>query len=98
MASQSQKKWNGLFKGGKRNNTSFVAPTVRFFTSGKHMIAWTRYGGACFDVNNLDESRMHAINAGDIVLAAGGSRRYAVVARFNEVCAAVVGHSPTDNS
>ncbi|KAK5954898.1 hypothetical protein OHC33_003577 [Knufia fluminis] len=78
----SQKKWNGLFKGSKKS--SFATPTVRFFASGKYMIAWTRYGGTCFDVSNPDDSKVQPINAGDIVLGAGGSRRYAVVARHNE--------------
>jgi len=80
----SQKKWNGMFKGSKKGN-NFATPIVRFFSSGKYMIAWTRYGGVCFDVNNPNESRVQSINAGDIVLGAGGSRRYAIVARYNEV-------------
>ena len=70
----SQKKFS-LFKGGKRNSTTFAVPTVRFFTSAKHMVAWTRYGGACFDVSNPGSTKMQPINAADIVLAAGGTRR-----------------------
>lgn len=55
------------------------------FALGKYMIAWTRYGGVCFDTGNPDDSKVQPINAGDIVLGAGGSRRYAIVARYNEV-------------
>jgi len=49
------------------------------------MIAWMMYGGACFDVGNPDESKVQSINAGDIVLGTGNSRRYAIVARYNEL-------------
>lgn len=80
---QAQKKWPGFLKQSKRGQ--FAVPTVRFFTSGKYMIAWTRYGGVCIDLSNPDGSRHQPINDGDIVLGAGGSRRYAVVARFHEV-------------
>lgn len=78
-----QKKF-GLFKGAKKGGGNFAVPTVRFFASGKHMVAWTRYGGACLDVSN-PEALTHSINCADIVLAVGGSRRYAVVARYQEV-------------
>lgn len=80
----SQRKF-GLFKGAKKSGGNFAVPTVRFFASGRHMVAWTRYGGACFDVNNPENTRTHPINSGDIILATGGSRRYAVIARYQEV-------------
>lgn len=81
----NQRKFS-LFKGAKKGSGQFAVPTMRFFASGKHLIAWTRYGGACIDVAFPETSRMQSINKGDIVLAAGGSRSYAVVARSEEVC------------
>lgn len=84
MPSQ-QKKWPGFLKGSKRTGCPFAVPTVRFFASGKSLIAFTRYGGACFDISRGEDFEMETINTGDIVLAAGGTRRYAVVSRYSEV-------------
>lgn len=83
-ASSQQKKFS-LFKAPKRNSSHFAAPTLRFFASGKYLIGWTRYGGICFDVGSLNSSKTHPINFGDIILAAGGSQRYAIIARYQEV-------------
>lgn len=80
-----QKRWPGFFKGSKKAGSQFAVPTVRFFASGKSLIAWTRYGGACFDISRAEEFETEVINRGDIVLAAGGTRRYAVVARYSDV-------------
>ena len=80
----NQKRFN-LFKGGKRSSGGFTSPTVRFFASGKQMIAWTKYGGVCFDVANLDNPKTFPINFGGIVLAAGGTRKFGIVARYQEV-------------
>lgn len=83
--SGQQKRWPGIFKGSKRSGCQFAVPTVRFFASGKSLIAWTRYGGACFDISRGEDFEAEPINTGDIVLGAGGTRRYAVVARYSEV-------------
>lgn len=80
---QAQKKWPGFLKGSKKKG-QFAVPNARFFASGKHVIAWTRYGGACLDVNHSDNTRSLPINVGEIVLGAGGTRRYAVIARCDE--------------
>ena len=74
-----------LFKTGKRPGSGFAVPFVRFFASGKNMVAWTKYGGICFDVCDLGNTRNQPINVSDIVLGAGGTQRYGIIARYQEV-------------
>lgn len=88
----SQKRFN-LFKSTKRG---FSIPVMRFFASARHMIAWTKHGGVCFDVSNPDNAKTQPINSSDIVLGAGGTCKYCIIARCQEVSRPSFSYSSAD--
>jgi hypothetical protein len=80
---QERKPWS-IFKSKGPKTTSSIT-SYAFFTSGRSLVIWNDAGAICYDLENRPEISVRVVEAGDILLAAGGTRKYAVVSRMGSV-------------
>jgi hypothetical protein len=79
--SVSNKPWS-IFKGNRGVSRISGTPTAAFFTSGKSLLLWNDLGAIYYELENMPSINAKLITAGDIQIAAGGTMKSAVVAKF----------------
>jgi hypothetical protein len=80
---QERKPWS-IFK-SKGPKTTSSTPSYAFFTSGRSLVIWNDAGAICYDLEKRPKISVRVVEAGDILLAAGGTRKYAAVSRMGSV-------------
>lgn len=65
--------------------TSSKTPTATFFASGRTLMLWNDIGAGEYNLEDLPSVSFRSIAMGEIELAAGGTRRCAVVAKMGPV-------------
>lgn len=56
-----------------------------FYASGKNLLLWNHVGVGSYDLHSVPSLSFSKIATGEILLAAGGSRKTAVVSRDGPV-------------
>ena len=77
------RKWP--FKSRRGPKGAFNIPSATFFTSGRALLLWNDKGVCLYDLQNILSISHHIITPGDILLAAGGTKKTGVVSRKGPV-------------
>jgi hypothetical protein len=78
------RKYRGFFKSGRVASSSST-PAAAFFASGKNLLIWNEHGAGYYDFDDLRSIPFQKINASGAWIAAGGTRRCAVVTKDDAV-------------
>lgn len=79
----SSRKWPFKSRRGPKGASSI--PSATFFTSGRTLLLWNDRGACSYDLQNKLAISHRIITPGDILLAAGGTRKSGVVIRNGPV-------------
>lgn len=85
VSQMSTPKRFGFFRSAKRGSNHWIVPSLQFFASARHLIAWTKIGGIVVNVGGAECVLSQSISFSDIVCATGGTSRFSFVARTHEV-------------
>jgi hypothetical protein len=77
------RKWP--FKSRRGPKGAFNIPSATFFTSGRALLLWNEKGVCLYDLQNILSISHHIITPGDILLAAGGTKKTGIVRRKGPV-------------
>jgi hypothetical protein len=77
------RKWPFISRRGPKG--AFSIPSAKFFTSGRALLLWNDRGVCLYDLQNILSISHRTITPGDILLAAGGTRKTGVVSRNGPV-------------
>lgn len=91
------RKWP--FKSRRGLKGASKIPSATFYTSGRTLLLWNDRGACTYNLKNSLSLTHHIITAGDIVLAAGGTRKVGVISRNGPVCSmgeSILAHSVTN--
>jgi len=74
-----------LFKSSKGGAPTSSVPTATFFASGRTLLLWNELGAICYELDNISLMVSRQIISGDVQIAAGGTRKCAVITRTGSV-------------
>ncbi|KUJ19505.1 uncharacterized protein LY89DRAFT_780432 [Mollisia scopiformis] len=77
------RKW--LFKSRRGYKGTSKIPSATFFTSGRTLLLWNERGACSYDLQNILSISHRIVTTGDILLAAGGTRKIGVVSKTGPI-------------
>jgi hypothetical protein len=80
---ERKSKWS--FFRSNRSTTSSSIPASTFFTSGRALLIWNDLGAGCYDLDTIPSASFRIVTTGEVLMAAGGTRKCATVSKNGSV-------------